>query len=138
VVEENIDDAACGLAIPERRDAAGFAIAGEIGFCRGDDFCRVSADEEIGALRNGDGALGIFAQGEARDAECGGFFLNAARVSEDQGGLTQETEKIEIADWRNDPEIGAKTDAGLGEALLGARVDWKNDGKVGSDGVDGA
>ena len=46
----------------------------------GDYLARISTNEQICALRDGDGALGVLAQGETGDAKRGGFFLDAARI----------------------------------------------------------
>ena len=115
-----------GVSIPIARDAAFFGFAGEDGPGSGKNFRGVLADELVGALGDGDGALGIFAHGEAGDAEGGGFFLDAAGIGEHQAGAAHETEKIEIA------ERGHETDAieGVGghgaHAFLGARMDGKD------------
>src|SRR5580704_3366048 len=99
--QQNLDNALGGVAIPEGGNAAWLAFSSENGLRGSKDLCRVGADKLICSFGNRDGALGVFAQGEARDTECGGFLLNAAGISEDQRGLAEQAEKIKIADGRN-------------------------------------
>src|SRR2546428_4701528 len=104
--EENLDNAFGGAPIPERRDATRFGFTGKHCLRPGNDFVGMGADELIGALGNRDGALGVIAQGEARYAERGGFFLDAARIGEDQSRAVQQTQKVEITDGRHQAELG--------------------------------
>jgi len=138
VLEENLHDALGGMAVPVWRNAARLALSGNDGLGGGDDFCWIRSDEEVRALRNRDRALGVFAKGEAGDAESGGFFLNTAGIRQDERGFAQEAEKIEIADRRDELELRMSLDAGLQQALLGTRMDRENDRNLGGDGVDGA
>src|SRR5690242_7309110 len=126
------------MAVPVWRNAARLALSGNDGLGGGDDFCWIRSDEEVRALRNRDRALGVFAKGEAGDAESGGFFLNTAGIRQDERGFAQEAEKIEIADRRDELELRMSLDAGLQQALLGTRMDRENDRNLGGDGVDGA
>ncbi len=68
---------------------------------RPDDSCGVCSYEYICALGDGDRALGILAQGQARDTERRGFFLDAPLVGQSQGSLAEQAEKIEISQWLN-------------------------------------
>ena len=104
--EKNLDDAFGGASIPERRDATRFAFTGKHCLRPGNDSVRMGADELVGALGNRDGALGVFAQGEARYAEGSGFFLDAARIGEDQSRTVQETQEVKITDGRHQAELG--------------------------------
>ena len=63
-----------------------------------DDSCGIGANEQVCTLGDGDGALGVFAEGQAGHAESGGFFLDAARIGEDESGFAEEAEEIEIAE----------------------------------------
>ena len=75
------------MTVPKRRDAADFTLVRQ-GITRGsDDLGRIRADQEVGTLGDSDGALGIFPQGKAGDAESCGFFLDAARISEHKAGF---------------------------------------------------
>jgi len=138
VLEENLHDALGSMAIPEGRNAARLALSGKNGLSGGDDFCWIRSDEEVRAFGNRDGALGVFAKGEAGDAESGGFFLNAAGIRQNERGFAEEAEKIEIADGRDELELSMSLDAGLQQALLGTRMDRENDRDLGGDGVNGA
>ena len=62
-----------------------------------DDF-RVVADEAIGAFADGHRALGVAAQGQARNAERRRLFLYAAAVGEHQSAVAVELQKIQIAE----------------------------------------
>jgi hypothetical protein len=84
------------MAIPQGRDAASFALACQSITGGSDDFDRIGTNKQVGTFRDGDGALGVLAQGETGNAESGGFFLDAAGIGEDELGFAQETEKIEI------------------------------------------
>src|SRR5229473_327718 len=100
--QQNIDDSLGRVAVPEWGDAAGFAPAREGVAGGGDDLGRIGANQQVCAFGDGDGALGVLTQGEARDAESGGFFLDAAGIGQDELRFAQKTEKIEIADGGNE------------------------------------
>jgi hypothetical protein len=97
-LEENLHDALGSMAVPEGRNTARLTLSGKNGLGGGDDFCWIRSDEEVRALRNRDRALGVFAKGEAGDAESGGFFLDAAGIGQYEGGFAEQAKKIEIAD----------------------------------------
>jgi len=126
------------VAVPKRRNAAGFAFSVEGVASSSDDLSRVSADKYVCAFADGDGPFGIFPESEAGDAEGGGFLLDAARIGEDESGFAEKAEKIEIADGRDEAELGVMLYARLRQMLLGAGMHGKNDGHFRSDGVDGA
>ena len=67
-MHENFDDTLGGVAIPKGRNAARFGVTGEDLRGGRNDFRWIGADELVGALRNRDGAFGVFAKREARDA----------------------------------------------------------------------
>jgi hypothetical protein len=67
ILQKDIHYALGGVAVPERGDAAGLAGSREDDLGSGNDFCRICADEEICAFRNGDGAVGVLAKREAGD-----------------------------------------------------------------------
>jgi len=126
------------VTIPEGGNAPGLAFSSKNGFGGGEDPSRVGANELICAFRNRDGALGIFAQGKARDAESGSFLLDAPGIGEDQRGLAEQAEKIEIADRRDQFQLRMGLDAGLGEALLRAWMNGKNYRNLSGDGINRA
>jgi hypothetical protein len=125
------------MPIPKRRDAASFAFASQSITGGSHDFDRISTNKQVSTFCDGDRAFGILAQGEAGDAEGGGFFLDAAGVGQDEFGFAQEAKKIEIANGWNEPELGVVADAAFGHTVLSARMDRKNDRHFGRDGVDG-
>jgi hypothetical protein len=104
------------MAIPQGRDAASFALACQSITGGSDDFDRIGTNKQVGTFRDGDGALGVLAQGEAGNAESGGFFLDAAGIREDELGFAQETEKIEVADWRDVSSMSGAIFGRLGRA----------------------
>jgi len=100
-LKENFDDTLGGVAIPELRNAAGLGFASEDFVGGGNDFCRICADKLVSSLRNSDGAFRVFAKRQAWDAESGSFFLDAAGIGEDERGVAEEAEKIEVTHGRN-------------------------------------
>src|SRR5437879_3836592 len=124
------------MAVPERRDAAGFTLARQSVTRSRDDLARIRTNQKVGTLGDGDGALGIFAQGKAGDAESCGFFLDAARIGEHEAGFAQETEKIEVSDRRNEPKLRMMLDAALCKTLLRAGMHGEYNGHFGGNGVD--
>src|SRR6266404_2924944 len=125
------------MAVPEGWDAAGLAFAGQSVAGHGDDFGRISANEQIGAFRNRDGTFGVLPQSETGHAESGGLLPDAAGVRENEGGFAEKAEKIEIAHRRDEAQLRVMTNTGFGQALLGARMDGEYDGHFCGDGVDG-
>src|SRR5438876_1057886 len=123
------------MTVPKRRNAAGFTLARQ-GITRGsDDLAWIRADQEVGTLGDGDGALGIFTQGEAGDAESRGFFLDAAGIGEHEAGFAQETEKIEVPNGRNEPKLRMMLDTALCQTLLRAGMHGENNGHFGCNGI---
>src|SRR5438477_10945816 len=124
------------MAVPERRDAAGFTLARQSVTRSRDDLARIRTNQKVGTLGDGNRALGIFTQCEAGDAESGGLFLDAAGISEHEAGFAQETEKIEVSDRRNEPKLRMILDTSLFETLLRAGMHGENNGHFGGNGVD--
>lgn len=134
---EDVHNALGSVAVPEGRDAPGLAFTGE-GFAGGgNDFGGIGAHEQVGALCDGYGALSVLAECKARHAEGRGFLLDTAGISENEGGAAEQAKKVQIADRLDELEIGVVRDAGLSEALAGARMDRKDDGDLRGDGIDG-
>src|SRR5713226_3505198 len=125
-LQQNIDNALGCMAVPERRYAANFAPACQGVTGGGHNLGGIGANEEVCALGDGDGALGVLPQGEAGDAESGGLFLDATGIGQDELCFAQETEKIEIADGRNEAQLGVMLNASFSQTLLGARMHWKD------------
>jgi len=135
-LQQNFNYALGSVAVPERGNPASFAPARQ-GITGGGDYLTgISANQQICALGNGDRALGVLAQGEAWDAKRGGFFLNATRVGEDERRLAQETQKIEIPNRRNEPQLGMMLVAPLRQMLLGAWMHGKDYRHFGGNGID--
>src|SRR5579859_74756 len=101
ILQQDVHDALGGVAVPERWDAAGLAFSGENIMGGGNDFCGIGSNELVCALRDCDRALGVLAEGEAGDAEGGGFFLDTAGIGQDQRGFAEQAEEIEITDGRD-------------------------------------
>ena len=78
-------DALCGVAVPQGRPPWGRRRSKHLA-CRRDDPAGIASHQLIGAFGQGYGSLGVVAEGEAGDAENGGFFLYAAGVGEDEAG----------------------------------------------------
>src|SRR6266446_9814222 len=113
------------MAIPKGRNAACFAPARKSITGGGDNLARIRTNEQVSTVRDGDRTFRILPECEAGDAESRGFFLDTARVGEDQLCFAQETKKIEVSDGRHEAQLGMMLDAVLDQTLLGARMHWK-------------
>src|SRR6266540_7241709 len=60
----------------------------------------IATDDDVRALLYGDRTLGVLAHRQARHAERGRLFLDAARVGDDGARVSEQTEHFEIALWR--------------------------------------
>src|SRR5690606_23916800 len=85
-------DALGGVAVPEFRYAAPLAAGGEDVADAGQDQRAVAADQRVGALLDGDRALGIGAQRETGHAETRGLLLHAAGIGEHEARLAHQPE----------------------------------------------
>src|SRR6267143_458235 len=135
-LQENLDDTLGGLAIPKGWDTAGLAFASQRVAGGGDDFGGIRADQQIGTFGNGNRTLGILPQSETGHAKSGGLLLYAAGVGEDERRLAHETQEIEVAHRRNEAQLRVMRNATFGQALLGPRMDGKDDRHFASDGAD--
>src|SRR5690349_24715570 len=99
------------MAIPKGRNSPSPALPGQSITGSGNNVAWIRANEQIGALGDGNGALGVFPQGKARNPQSGGFFLDATGIGEDELGFAQQAEKIEIADGWYEAELGVMLDA---------------------------
>src|ERR1700732_2577205 len=123
------------MAVPEGRNVACFTLSCQRITRSGDNFARIGANQQVCSLGDGNGALCVLTQRKAGDAESRGLFLDATRIGEDELGFAQETEKIEVAYGRNEPQLRVMLDTALRQVLLGARMHWKNDGHFGGNGI---
>src|ERR1700687_597375 len=124
------------MAVPEGRNAVCFTLSCQRITSSGQNFARIGTNQQVCALGDGNGALRVLAQRKARDTESRGLFLDATRIGEDDLCFAQETEKIEVPDGRNEPQLRMMLDTALRQALLGARMNRKNDGHFGGNGID--
>lgn len=88
-------------------------------------------------MGDGDGTLRVEAEGEAGDAEDGGFFLNAAGVCEEEAGIVHEAEEIEIA-LRRAKDESVVADAFGFQALARAGMHREDDRHARGDGAENA
>ena len=93
LARQYLDNTLGRAAVPEQRALPRLAAAANrlVGFRN--DSRRVCADEHVGALIDRDGALGVFANGDARHAQRGGFFLQAAAVGLYDDRILPQTQK---------------------------------------------
>src|SRR6266849_2095155 len=110
-----------GMSIPEWRRLARLAVSSEDLLCSSHDFGGVCSHEYICALGDSDRTLSVLTQGQARNAEGRGFFLDAPGVGQSQSSLAEQAQKIEISQWLNEAELRVVPDAALAEPLLSAR-----------------
>src|SRR6266568_8004723 len=97
ISKENFHYSFGGMPIPEWRRSALLTVPSKDLLSSCHDLGRVCSYENICATGNSDRTLGVLAQRQARDAECRGFFLDAPGVGQSQHSLTEQAEKIEIA-----------------------------------------
>ena len=122
-----------GLAVPQGRAAAVLALAGQHlgGFF--EDARRIGAHQHVAAFVDGHRALGVFAQGEAGDAQGGGFFLQAAAVGHDQRGVLPQVEEFHVRLGLGEHHVGAQIQPELLEVAAGTRVHREDQRQVGGD-----
>src|ERR1700731_1166539 len=108
------------MTIPEWGHSSSLAVSSKNLFSSRHDFVGVCSYEYICALGDSNRGLGVFTQGQAGDAEDGGFFLNTPRVGQDQSSLAEQAEKIEIAQRSDEAELRMVFDAALAELVLSA------------------
>jgi hypothetical protein len=138
VTQENFYYPFGSMPIPEWRSPALLALSSEdLLRCR-DDFGGICSYEFICALGDRDRALGVLPQGQARNAQGGGFFLDATGVGQSQCSFAEQAEKIEIAKWLNEAQLRMMFDAVLTKPLLSARMHGENDGHVLGNRIDRA
>jgi len=91
----------------------------------------VVSDESAGSEAEGDGSLGVVAEGEARDAEYGAFLLEATGVGEYDSCLGGEAEGVEVGE-----RVGAEQgrllaeeafEAGSSGGGAGSGVHWEDE-----------
>ena len=130
---ENGNDALRRLAVPQVGTAARLALAAQY-FTR---FCnnayRVGSGQDIAALVNGDGALGVVAHGDARHAQRGGFFLQAAAVSQNQRGVLPQIKESHVSLRPEQRNAGAEIDLEPGQIGAGARMHRKDQRQFAGD-----
>jgi hypothetical protein len=126
------------VAVPERRNTAGFAFSDEGVASSGDDPGGISANEHVCSFGDGDRPLGVFAESEAGDTKGCGFLLDASGIGEDKRGFAEQAKKVEIANGWDEAKLRVRLDACLGQMLLGAGMHGKDDGHFRGDGIDGS
>ena len=94
---EVCDDSRRCLAIPELGDATALAGAGKNLGNPLANRLRIATDQGIGALLDGDRTLGVFADRQAGDAECGAFLLQPTGIGKDELGSGHQAEHFQVA-----------------------------------------
>jgi hypothetical protein len=126
------------MAVPELGYVPGLTFSGK-NLCGGsDNLGWVRAYQQICSFRNGNRALGVFAQRQAGHIQGSRFFLDGAGVRQDQSGFTEEAEKIEIADRSNNTNVCLLCNSCLCESLPGARMNGENDWYLFGNRIDGS
>ena len=132
---EGGEDAGAGLAVAVGVDGVGHAAVGfrvvEEGGDFADDAVVVGADEAHCACREGFGTLGGVAHHEHGLAQPGGFFLDAAAVGEDNGGLLHEADERQVFERLDEVHV-----AEVGEVVAKHFVDGPPHVGVEVHGVD--
>ena len=131
---DGIHDPLGSVAIPEGWDRRGGERALEDRLISRQDAVGLSADKLIAADLASDGSFGVFADGDARDLEEGSFFLDAARIGEDDFGVRHQVQKAQIVEGIEQAKLGHTLEALTKRAMLkivsGAGVHGKQQGKV--------
>src|SRR5580704_5143815 len=74
---DRVSDSVCGMAIPSLWDAPAPESSGEDVVHGAGDLHSIESDDDVRALRHGDGPLGPLAQRKAGYAQRSGLFLDA-------------------------------------------------------------
>lgn len=131
---DGIDDPLGSVAIPKGRERGGGEGALEDRLISRQDAVGLGADELIGADLASDGSFGVFSDGDARDLEEGGFFLDAARIREDDFGMRHQMQKAEIVERIEQANLGHAleplTEGAVLKVVSGAGVHGKQQGEV--------
>lgn len=129
-------DALGGSAVAEDLgDAAGVFEPGGVGdgfFEEGGEVVGALADEACDTGLDAFGAFGVFAQDEDGFAEGGGFFLDAARVGDEEPGVGEEMDEVGVAHGGGEDDLVAThefLDGGFFDGGVG--VDGEDDAEVG-------
>ena len=94
------------------------------------DHVRIVAHDPVGALLDRDGSLGVRAQREARHAEHGRLFLDAARVGQHEARVRHQAQEVEIAERRRSCAARAsRPPSRVLDRLRRARVHREDDGQ---------
>ena len=65
-------------------------------------------DQDVRALRDGDGAFCILAHGDARNSQCSGFFLKPTTIGNDHSGVLPQFKKWHVGQGREKVDIGPR------------------------------
>lgn len=110
-------DALGGVSIPQFGDAPTLAAAGQdLGHAVADGL-QVGADHRIGALLDGDRPFGVLAQRQARHAERGGLFLQAAGIGQHQRGAAHQADHLQVTLRRQHGHVFGPQQCAEAEAL---------------------
>src|SRR5262249_13347525 len=90
-------DSLAGVSVPQGRDLAGLsAITQDSGHLGTEPF-HVLTDQHIGTQREGDRPFSVFPNGDARNLQECGLFLNAAGISYDQSAVALQGQEVQVA-----------------------------------------
>jgi hypothetical protein len=96
LASEQSGDSFARVTIPKRRNGSLLPLAGEDSREFGTQFVWIASHENVRSQGNRNWALGVLAEREARNAEVGGLFLNAAGVGDDDGCAGLHAKKLQI------------------------------------------
>jgi len=84
------------VTVPKRRNGSLLRLAGEDSGEFGAQFIWIASDENVRSEGDRNRALRVLAERQARNAEVGGLFLDAAGVGYDDGCALLHAKKFEI------------------------------------------
>src|SRR5688572_24791738 len=101
-LRKGADDAFCGMAVPQLRDARRECSRRHdvVNGCT--NALRIEADHAVGAVRDRDRTLGVLPERQAWHAEDGCFFLDAAGIGQHEPRVIKKGQEIEISERFND------------------------------------
>ena len=85
------------------------------------------ADNAIGPVGDGGGPFGVFAQRQARNAERGRFFLEAARIRQHDAGVRREAQEVDVTERLRHDDPVRHGDAEYAQSLAGPRMNREHD-----------
>src|SRR4029077_1343239 len=115
---EQSGDSFARVTVPKRGDGSLLGVAGKYSEEFGTQFVWIASHENVRSQGNRNRALGVLAERQARNAEVGGLFLDAAGVGNHDGCTGLHAKKLQIGQRVKDLEL-VRMQSEIGNALSG-------------------